>query len=76
MGCLLLQNSSATVEWKTEESLAIWLMYHVPNAWSLEEAISGWSLEHPSLLVLSDFNICTEDATSIEAADLVSCMAH
>lgn len=58
--------------WEAEESLAICLGYHLPNAPDnalpgLLEAISRSALEHPKLLVLGDFNIQADDAASFQA---------
>lgn len=65
--------------WEAEENLATLLVHRPPNALinalpDLLETVSGWVLEHLRLLVLSDFNVCADDAASSQAMELVSSM--
>lgn len=57
----------------------IWLVYHLANAPEdtlpgLLETISGWALEYLRLLVLLDFNVCMDNAPSLQARNLMSSM--
>uniref|UniRef100_A0A670I2H7 Reverse transcriptase domain-containing protein n=1 Tax=Podarcis muralis TaxID=64176 RepID=A0A670I2H7_PODMU len=66
--------------WGSEESLAVWLVYQPPSAPAatlsgLLEAVAGWALEFPNLLVLGDFNFHADATPSSQALDLVSSMA-
>lgn len=44
------------------------------NLSGLLEPVSGWALEYPRLIVLGDFSVHANDATTTQAIDLVSSM--
>lgn len=66
--------------WEAEESLTIWLVYQLPSTPAdtlsgLLEAVATCALEYPRVLVLRDFSVHADRATSVQATDLVSSMA-
>ena len=66
--------------WDTVESLTIFLVYRPPNApadalLNLLELVAEWALRFSRLLVLGDFNVQVDKASSLQDPDLVSAMA-
>lgn len=64
------------LSWTTEKTLALWMVYRLPNALfetlsHLLELVFTWALEIPKLIILGAFNVHFDDPASSQAVDLL-----